>query len=275
MKVLVTGAAGRLGSAVVRCLQDRRVECLGVDRDDFDVRDGAAVHSAVQAFRPDTIIHCAAYTDVDRAETEPEKCAEVNGIGTLNVVRAALAVDAKLMYVSDAAVFSGEGDQPWESVERPNSRSVYGLTKAQGEEAVRSLMTRFFIVRTSWLYGAEDDFIQQLQDMLPVRGEMPMCSREVSAPTLVTDLARLMCDMIATERYGVYHAVAEGECSRADFAQAILQYMGSRCVIRPVDTPWVARLPMNARMSTASLEQAGFARLPRWEISLATYMSQR
>ncbi|MGN1021629.1 MAG: SDR family oxidoreductase, partial [Aristaeellaceae bacterium] len=143
MKVLVTGAAGRLGAAVVRCLRDKRIDCMGVDAEDFDVRDGAAVHRAVQAYRPDAIIHCAAYTDVERAETEPERCAEVNGMGTLNMVRASLAVDAKLMYISDSAVFSGEGQQPWEASERPNARSVYGLTKAQGEEAICSLMTRY------------------------------------------------------------------------------------------------------------------------------------
>ena len=274
MKVLVTGAAGRLGAAVVRCLRDRRMDCLGVDREDFDVRDGAAVHRGVQAYRPDAIIHCAAYTDVERAETEPEKCAEVNGIGTLNMVRAALAVDAKLMYISDSAVFTGEGTQPWEATERPNARSVYGLTKAQGEEVIHSLMTRYFIVRTAWLYGGEgDDFVRQMTAMATGRGEIAMSATEVSSPTLIPELARRLCDMVATERYGVYHAVGEGYCSRADWARSILRLTGSRSTVRGVSTPWIAKMPLNGRLSTASLAQGGFDRLPDWEESLTRYLT--
>ena len=275
MKVLVTGAAGRLGAAVVRCLQDRRMECLGVDSEDFDVRDGAAVHRAVQAYCPDAIIHCAAYTDVEQAETEPEKCAEVNGMGTLNVVRAALSVDAKLMYISDSAVFSGEGQQPWEAAERPNARSVYGLTKAQGEEAICSLMTRYFIVRTTWLYGGEgDDFVRQISAMANGRGELAVSGTEVSTPTLIPELAQRLCDIITTERYGVYHAVNEGYCSRAEWASSILRLTGSRSTVRPANTPRVTRMPQNGRLSTASLAQGGFDRLADWEDALTRYLTR-
>ena len=274
MKVLVTGAAGRLGAAVVRCLQDRRVDCLAVDREDFDVRDGAAVHRAVQAYRPDAIIHCAAYTDVEQAETEPEKCAEVNGMGTLNMVRAALAVDAKLMYISDSTVFSGVGQQPWEAAERPNARSVYGLTKAQGEEAICSLMTRYFIVRTTWLYGGEDDdFVRQITAMANGRNEIAVSGTETSTPTLIPELAQRLCDIIATERYGVYHAVNEGYCSRAEWARSILRLTGSRSTVRPVNTPWVAKMPQNGRLSTASLAQGGFESLADWEDALTRYLT--
>ena len=274
MKVLVTGAAGRLGAAVVRCLQDRRVDCLAVDREDFDVRDGAAVHRAVQAYRPDAIIHCAAYTDVEQAETEPEKCAEVNGMGTLNMVRAALAVDAKLMYISDSTVFSGVGQQPWEAAERPNARSVYGLTKAQGEKAICSLMTRYFIVRTTWLYGGEDDdFVRQITAMANGRNEIAVSGTETSTPTLIPELAQRLCDIIATERYGVYHAVNEGYCSRADWARSILRLTGSRSTVRPVNTPWVAKMPQNGRLSTASLAQGGFESLADWEDALTRYLT--
>ena len=274
MKVLVTGAAGRLGAAVMRCLRDRRVDCLGVDREDFDLLDGAAVHRAVQAYRPDAILHCAAYTDAEQAETEPQKCAEVNGMGTLNVVRAALAVDAKLMYISDVAVFPGVGDKPWETTERTNARSVYGLTKAQGEEAISSLMTRYFIVRTSWLYGGEgEDFVQQVLAMAQGRSEIIMCDTEVSSPTLTPELAQRLCDMLATERYGVYHMVGEGFCSRADWAMSILRLTGSRCAVRPVKTPWMAKVPKNGRLSTASLTQEGFEKLPPWEDSLTRHLT--
>lgn len=274
MKVLVTGAAGRLGAEVVRQLKARQIDCQGVDIADFDVRDGAAVHQAVMACRPDAIVHCAAYTAVEQAETEPEKCAEVNGIGTLNVARAALNVNAKLVYVSDAAVFSGEGEAPWEAVDRANARSVYGLSKAQGEEAVRSLMNRYFIVRSSWLYGGEkDDFVQTVWRSSGERGEVIASANEVSSPTCVSDLARVICEMLPTERYGVYHAVSQGCCSRAEAAKAVVQLTHGRLGVRGVETSaFATKRPANARLSTVSLTQAGFTPLPAWETALARYL---
>lgn len=277
MKVLVTGAAGGLGAEIVQQLQERRVDCLGVDLVDFDVRDGAAVHRAVQAYAPDAIIHCAAYTDMERAETEPEKCVEVNAIGTLNVARAALAVNAKLLYVSDAAVFSGEGTAPWETTDRPNARSVYGLSKAQGEEAIRSMMTRYFIVRTEWLYGGRtDDFVQQLLCRSNERGELAVSSTEYGAPTRISDVAHLICDMVGTERFGIYHAVSQGCCSRAEMVRILMQMAPSRLILQPVATNQRnSKKPLNARLSTASLTQNGFAPLPHWESALQAYVFDR
>lgn len=274
MRVLVTGAAGRLGAEVVRQLQARSIDCLGADVEDFDVRDGLAVHHAVQAYAPDAIIHCAAYTDVDRAETEPEKCMEINGIGTLNIVRAALAVNAKLLYVSDAAVFSGTGTVPRETNERPNPHSVYGLGKAQGEEAIRSLMTRFFILRTGWLYGGDgDDFVKQTARHCMDRGEVSVSCTEYGSPTCVSDLARLICDMISTERFGIYHAASQGYCSRAEVAQAIVRLRQGRLTVAPVEiAAWITKRPSNARLSTVSLTQNGFAPLPPWEKALDYYL---
>lgn len=274
MKVLVTGAAGKLGAEIVRQLQLRRIECLGTDREDFDVRDGAEVHRAVQGYAPDVIVHCAAYTDVERAETEPEKCVEVNGMGTLNVVRAALAVNAKLMYISDAAVFSGEGTTPWEVNDRPNARSVYGLSKVQGEEAIRSLMTRYFIVRSSWLYGGDgDDLVQTLMRRSGERGEVAVSTTEFGSPTCVSDLARLLCDMLTTERYGVYHAASRGYCSQADLARTVMQQITGRLNLRAVETaPHIGKHPANGRLSTVSLMQGGFALLPEWEGALENYV---
>ncbi len=277
MKVLVTGAAGQLGAEVLLQLQERRVDCLGVDVEDFDVRDGAQVHKAVQAFGPDAIVHCAAYTAVERAETEPEKCAEVNGIGTLNMVRAALAVNAKMLYVSDVAVFSGEGEAPWEVSDRTNAHSVYGLSKAQGEEAVRSLMTRYFIVRSSWLYGGKhDDDVQKVLRSSADRKEWLASSTEIASPTRVSDLAKVICDMLPTERYGVYHAVSQGSCSRADVAKAVVRLTQGRLTVKPVATSsWVTKRPANGRLSTVSLTQNGFAQLPAWETALADYLKEQ
>lgn len=270
MKVLVTGAAGRLGAEIVRCLQGTPAECLGVDREDFDVRDGDAVHRAVAAFTPDVIVHCAAYTDTQRAETEPEKCAEVNGLGTLNIVRAALKNRAKLVYISDAAVFSGEGAEPWEAEDRPNARTVYGMSKGQGEEVIRSLMSRYFIIRTSWLYGgAEDDFVQQLARRTAEKGELTVAAGETAAPTWVVPLAQLVCGMLTTERYGVYHAACQGWCTRADVARMTAEMVRGRAVIKADRSH-----PVNSRLSCVSLERAGFAPLPHWEDALTRYLAE-
>lgn len=274
MKVLVTGAAGKLGAEVVRQLQLRRIECLGTDQEDFDLRDGAAVHRAVQNYAPDAIVHCAAYTDVERAETEPEKCVEINGMGTLNVVRAALAVNAKLMYISDAAVFSGEGTTPWETGDRTSAHSVYGLSKVQGEEAIRSMMTRYFIVRTSYLYGGDGaDLVQTLMRRSGERGEVAVSTTEFGSPTCVSDLARLLCDMLATERYGVYHAASQGYCSQAELARKVLQQTNGRLNLRAVETaPHIGKHPANGRLNTLGLVQGGFTLLPEWESALENYM---
>ena len=153
MKVLVTGAEGQLGWDVLRELDRRSVPCRGVDREDFDLTDGDAVKAYVQEYAPDVIVHCAAYTAVDQAEREPEVCARVNGDGTMNVVRAALSVGAKMVYISTDYVFSGEGEKPWEEDDPYDPKNVYGLSKLQGEMAVRSLMKRYFLIRTSWVFG--------------------------------------------------------------------------------------------------------------------------
>lgn len=272
MKVLVTGAAGQLGSEVVRCLREYRMDVRGVDREDFDVRQIEAVHAAVAEAQPDAIVHCAAYTDVRRAETEPELCAEVNAMGTLNMVRAALKADAKLLYVSTSQVFPEEGTVPYDPADRPSAKTVYGLTKAQGEEAIRSLMTRYYILRTSWLYSEINPRIWDLTRQAREGRAITAAEDVTFSPTCVTDLARLIADMLRTERYGVYHAAAEGFCTPLDFAQMTVQLLGSRSTVRP-EAP--LRKPVNGRLNCRELEQAGFLRLPPWEESLSRFLSER
>ncbi len=154
MKVLVTGCGGQLGWDVIGQLQQRGIPCRGVDQQDFDLTDGDAVLDYVRCYAPDVIVHCAAYTAVDKAESEPEKCLAVNGQGTMNLVRAALDIGAKMVYLSTDYVFSGEGDAPWETDSPYGPVNVYGLSKLQGETAVRSLMKNYFLIRTSWVFGS-------------------------------------------------------------------------------------------------------------------------
>ena len=278
MKVLVTGVKGQLGFDVMKRLAALNIEARGVDYTDCDLTDGPSVMALVRGEAPDAIIHCAAYTAVDRAETEPEQCAAVNGMGTLNLVRAALAVDAKLLYVSTDYVFSGEGDTPVDTGASYQPRNVYGLTKAQGEEAVRSLMNRSFIVRTSWVFGAHgDNFVKTMLRLGADHSEVSVVGDQIGSPTYTVDLARLLCDMVQTNRYGIYHATNEGYCSWASFAAEIMRQAGLRCTVRAIPTseyPTLARRPANSRLSKASLDQAGFARLPQWEDALSRCLAE-
>ena len=278
MKVLVTGVKGQLGFDVMKRLAALNIEARGVDYTDCDLTDGPSVMALVRGESPDAIIHCAAYTAVDRAETEPEQCAAVNGMGTLNLVRAALAVDAKLLYVSTDYVFSGEGDTPVDISAPYQPRNVYGLTKAQGEEAVRSLMNRSFIVRTSWVFGAHgDNFVKTMLRLGADHSEVSVVGDQIGSPTYTVDLARLLCDMVQTNRYGIYHVTNEGYCSWASFAAEIMRQAGLRCTVRAIPTseyPTLARRPANSRLSKASLDQAGFARLPQWEDALSRYLAE-
>lgn len=278
MKVLVTGVAGQLGYDCVKRLNALGIPCQGVDREDFDLTDGEAVMAYVRDYAPDAIMHCAAYTNVNKAETEPERCAAVNGMGTLNMVRAALAVDAALMYVSTDYVFSGEGETPFEVADPYAPKNVYGLTKAQGEEAVRGMMRRFFIIRTAWVFGANgNNFVKTMLRLGREKAQVNVVRDQVGSPTYTPDLARLMCDMIRTSKYGVYHATNEGFCSWAEFAAEIMRLSGRRCVVNPVTTAEYGsqtKRPANSRLSKASLDAAGFDRLPSWQNALERYLAE-
>lgn len=278
MKVLVTGVGGQLGYDVCKELDRLGIENKGVDVQDFDLTDGTAVMAAVQAYMPDAIIHCAAYTNVEKAESVPEVCADVNGMGTLNMVRAALAVNAKLMYISTDYVFEGTGDTPYEVNAPHRPQSVYGLTKDQGEEAVTSLMQRYFIVRISWVFGVHgNNFVRTMLRLGSERKELNVVDDQIGSPTYTADLAVLLCSMIRTDKYGAYHATNEGYCSWAEFAQAIMDEAGLKCVVHPIPTsayPTAAKRPLNSRMSKRSLDLAGFQRLPSWQDALHRYVEE-
>lgn len=193
MKILVTGVGGQLGYDVCRRLTQLGIEHKGVDVQDFDLTNADAVMDAVRAYAPDAIIHCAAYTNVEKAESMPEVCADVNGMGTLNMVRAALAVQAKLMYISTDYVFEGTGDQAYEVNDPIAPQSVYGLTKAQGEEAVLSLMQRYFIVRISWVFGENGhNFVRTMLRLGAEKKEITVVDDQIGSPTYTADLAVLL-----------------------------------------------------------------------------------
>lgn len=267
MKVLVTGADGMLGRDVMRALREKHVNARGVDVADFDVTDSAAVREWVTAEKPDAIIHLAAYTDLLKAETEPAKCIDVNAMGTLNMVRAALAVGAKLMLMSSSEVFGAAPDVIHGTGDKTCAANVYGLSKVQAEEAVRALMTRFFIIRTGCLFSAAPKggicgILAAAQDhqKLTISDDLMAC------PTYTLDLARAMVSLIQTEKFGIYHLINEGECNLATLAMATLGMVGSRCRVQPV-SGYRGSVGIH-HPSSVRLQSDAEPYLPRWEDAL-------
>lgn len=278
MKVLVTGVNGQLGWDVTRVLAERQIPCRGVDLQDFDLTDGAAVKAYVQEYAPDVIVHCAAYTAVDRAESEPEKCAAVNGDGTMNMVRAALSVGAKMVYISTDYVFSGEGEEPWTEDMPYDPKNVYGLSKVQGEIAVRSLMKRYFLLRTSWVYGVHGrNFVRTMLKLGREKTEVRVVNDQIGSPTYSLDLARVICDLIPTEKYGIYHVTNGGYMSWAEFAALIMEKRGQPCRVIPVPSreyPTPARRPLNSRLSGKKLADSGISPMPSVRDALERYLRE-
>jgi len=278
MKVLVTGYAGQLGWDTVRLLESRGIECRGVDMQDFDLTDGAAVRACVQSYRPTAIVHCAAYTNVDKAESQPEICAAVNGMGTVNVVRAAISVGAKVVFISTDYVFPGTGDTPYRIDDPYGPQNVYGMSKVQGEDAVRSLMTRYFILRTSWVFGKNGhNFVRTMLRLGAEKKEIRVVDDQIGSPTYSRDLARVICDMLPTEKYGIYHVRNEGFMSWFDFAKMIMAKAGLSCRVLPVPSseyPTPAKRPLNSRMDGSRLAEAGFAPMPSVEDALDRYLEE-
>ena len=278
MRVLVTGVKGQLGYEVCRELTVRGIENRGVDIDDFDLTDEKAVMEAISAYRPDAVVHCAAYTAVDRAEENEDVCRAVNVDGTRFVARACRAVDAEMVYFSTDYVFPGTGEDFYEVDSPKGPQSVYGRTKLEGEEAVRETLEKYFILRISWVFGINgNNFIRTMLRLSNDHDTLRVVCDQIGSPTYAHDLAPLICDLLATEKYGTYHATNEGVCSWAEFAEAIMKAADRPTRIIPVTTEEYgakAARPRNSRMSKKSLDEAGFARLPSWQDALRRYLAE-
>ena len=278
MKIMVTGANGQLGFDVLKELKNRKIDCMGVDINDFDITSKEAVFAAVKAYMPDAIIHCAAYTAVDKAEDEPELCEKINAGGTRNIAEACKEFDVKMMLISTDYVFDGEGETPYETGDTPNPKNVYGKTKLMAENAVKSMLTDYFIVRISWVFGVNgNNFVKTMLKLAETREEINVVDDQTGSPTYTKDLAKLLCDMIVTDKFGVYHATNEGFCSWADFDRKIFEFAGKNVTVNSIKTadyPTKAARPKNSRLSKRSLDDAGFERMPRWEDAVEEFLRQ-
>lgn len=278
MKVLVTGVNGQLGFDVIKVLKSRQIECIGVDMNDFDITDKSATEEYIKNYAPDAVVHCAAYTAVDRAEDDRDTCFKVNVTGTENIALACKAIDAKMLYVSTDYVYGGSGTEPFEPTDPTDPKSVYGETKLGGEKKVIENLSKYFIVRTSWVFGINgNNFVKTMLRLGAEREMLTVVDDQIGSPTYTPDLARLICDLIVTDKYGIYHGTNENYCSWAEFAAEIMKKGGRKCVIKPVPSseyPAKAQRPLNSRLSKKCLDDAGIDRLPTWQDALDRYFEE-
>ncbi|MCA1041608.1 dTDP-4-dehydrorhamnose reductase [Bacillus infantis] len=278
MKVLVTGYTGQLGYDVVREGIKRGISMTGIGREDVDITNESEVYQYIQRTNPDVIIHCAAYTAVDKAEDDKDTCWNVNVLGTKYITTAAKKVNAKFMYISSDYVFDGKGDEPFMEVDKPDPIGYYGLTKYEGEKIVRDLIEDYFIIRISWVFGINGhNFISTMLRLSENRQELSVVGDQYGSPTYTFDLARLLIDMIQTEKYGIYHASNEGFCTWAEFASEIFQQENKDIIVNSISTeeyPTRAVRPKNSRMSKQKLIDNGFEPLPKWQDALKHYLNE-
>ena len=277
MKIFVTGVKGQLGHDVVMELEKRGHTAIGVDIEEMDITDKASVKKVIEEAKPDGVIHCAAYTAVDGAEDNEALCRKVNAEGTKHIARVCRDLDCKMMYISTDYVFNGQGERPWEPEDEREPLNFYVQTNYSGELAVESL-EKFFIVRIAWVFGKNGkNFIKTMLNLGKSRDHLTVVSDQIGSPTYTYDLARLLADMIETDKYGIYHATNEGLCSWYEFACEIFKQAGMNVTVTPVSSdqyPSKAKRPMNSRMSKDKLEEMGFERLPSWQDALERYLKE-
>ena len=291
MKVFVTGVGGQLGYDVMNELQKRGHQAIGsdiIDKDDdnyikLDITDKQAVEKVISETKPDAVIHCAAWTAVDAAEDDEnkDKVFAINSNGTRYIAEACRAADCKMIYISTDYVFNGEGTEPWQ----PDCKDyaplcVYGQSKLEGELAVSETLEKYYIVRIAWVFGKNGkNFIKTMLGVGKKYPEVRVVNDQIGTPTYTFDLARLLVDMVETDKYGYYHATNEGGyISWYDFTKEIYKQAGYTTKVTPVTTAEYglskAKRPFNSRLDKSKLADNGFKPLPTWQDALSRYLKE-
>lgn len=292
MKVFVTGVKGQLGHDVVNELIKRNHEAIGVDIEEMDITHMASVNKVIKEAAPDAVIHCAAWTAVDVAEDEENKAKVrlVNAVGTENIAKVCKELNIKMMYISTDYVFDGQGNTPWQpDCKDYKPLNVYGQTKLEGELAVSQTLEKYFIVRIAWVFGKNGkNFIKTMLNVGKTHNMLTIVNDQIGTPTYTYDLARLLVDMIESDKYGYYHATNEGgyiswyDFAKEIFSQAVKlghkEYMKERLTIKPVTTAEYgaskAKRPFNSRLDKTKLVENGFEPLPSWKDALSRYLRE-
>ena len=282
LKILVTGINGQLGFDVCRELKERGyVNFKGIDIADLDITDSEAVHNYINEFKPDIVVHNAAWTAVDKAEIFQNEVYAVNALGPKFIAEACKKVDAKLIFISTDYVFDGKGLEFFEIDSPKNGLSVYGSTKSAGEDFIMKILDKYFIIRTSWVFGVNgNNFIKTMLKLAESgKKELFVVCDQIGSPTYTYDLSKLICNMLETDKYGIYHATNDGVCSWSQFARYIFEVTGLDVKVIDVTTeeykkivPSQADRPLNSRLSKKSLIDNGFDMLPNWQDSVFRYI---
>lgn len=276
MRVFITGCKGQLGRALNAALTETHT-LAGCDLPALDITEREAIHAAIADFAPDVVIHAAAWTDVNGCARNPDKAYRVNAVGTQNVTLACAEIDAALVYVSTNEVFAGQAEAPYREWDPPHPINPYGRSKAGGEWFTRHLLTRFYIVRTAWLYAPGGaNFPHRIIELADELGELRVVTDEVGNPTFAPDLAEALGRLIETEAYGVYHLTNAGHCSRYDFAREILRISGRADVpVEPItldDFERDSTPPRFAPLANTTAAALGIRPRP-WEEALAAFLN--
>jgi len=290
MKLLVTGGKGQLGCQLKYIIEKnssdigeldgrfKDCQCKFIDYDELDITNYNEVISFVSSFKPDVIINCAAFTNVDGCESERDIAFKVNTIGPRNLAIACEKYDAKLLHVSTDYVFNGEGTVPFKEYDIPHPVSVYGKTKLMGEQYVRENCNRYFIVRTAWLYGQwGKNFVYTIMKAAKEKGHLDVVEDQRGNPTYAEDLAHHILKIISTDEYGIYHCTGTGECSWYDFACKIIEYSGIKCTVRPITSDKinrVAKRPAYSSLDNMMLRVISEDEMRHWQEALMSFIKK-
>lgn len=274
MKILVTGAKGQLGKEVAR--QGAEHELFLTDYDTLNITDGKAVSNFMREIKPEAVIHCAAYTNVDGAESDFDGAFRVNVIGSQNMAAGCLETGAKLVYVSTDYVFDGQKQKPYREFDQTNPQSVYGITKWQGEQIVKEIVGRHYILRTAWLYGDGNNFVRTMLRLAENNDCLRVVHDQVGTPTSTVDLTKAIYRLLDSDAYGIYHGTCQGQVSWYEFACEIFRQAGKSVEVLPVTTkefPRPAKRPAFSAMDNYMLRMTVGDPMRPWQDALAEYMS--
>lgn len=276
MRILVTGSKGQLGSDLVKNLTENGFVNEGVDKRNFDIVNREDTFKYIEDYNPDIIVHCAAYTDVEGSEINKTLCHNINFMGTKNIVDACKKFSILLVFISTDYVFDGEKDGAYEVDDFPNALSIYGESKVAGERYIIEMLTKYFIVRTSWLFGKQGvNFVKKMLEVAQTKKEVFVISDQFGSPTYSEDLSKKIIELMFTNKYGIYHITNEGVCSWAEFAKEIFELSGIDItvhLINTVDYDLKAKRPKNSILSKNKLIEEGFLPLPTWKDALKRYL---
>jgi dTDP-4-dehydrorhamnose reductase len=277
IKILVTGANGQLGKELVNLI-NYEAKLIGFERSDLDVTNFEQVSLLLNDVKPDIVIHTAAFTAVDLSEIEQKKAYQVNALGARNIAVISDEIRAKLCYISTDYVFDGESKTPYNEFHEPLPKTVYGKTKLAGEEFVRSLCERSFIVRTSWLYGIYgNNFVKTMLKLSKYKKTIQVVNDQIGSPTYTVDLCNIIMSLIETDLFGTYHVSNSGSCSWYEFAKAIFEFYGMNAIkVEPCTTDQILRAaprPQYSVLDSMALRCNGFPVLRPWPLALEDFLS--